>query len=405
MSDFTIRTSTTPPATVKVQADPSFSTKQAVEAADAAAASAASADADAAATAADRIATGDDAAAAAASAAAASTDADDAAASAADAAATLASSLKKADNLSDLASAPTALTNLGLTATAAEINTLDGITASTAELNLLDGVTVTTAQINSVAQFTGRNLIINGSGRINQRGYASGAATSGANQFTLDRWFVVTSGQNLSFTGDASARVMTAPAGGVSQVIEGANIVGGTYVLNWTGTATATVGGVARAKGETFTLTANANVTVRFSSGTFSNVQLEAGSIVTPFERRTFGQELALCLRYYEKTFDYSVAPASSAGLAGVIAVSSVGTLSNTTVVNWNYVPKAVTPTIATFNPSAAGSSWRNLNANNDVAEAVGSIGLSRATIAIQGTPSDANRHAIHAVASAELTS
>ena len=152
------------------------------------------------------------------------------------------------------------------------------------------------------AQIAGRNLIINGDFRINQRGYVSGTPTSGANQFTLDRWFVFTSGQSLIFTGDDSGRVITAPAGGVSQVIEGANIVGGTYVLNWTGTASATVGGVARTKGETFTLTANTNVTVTFSSGTFSEVQLERGSVVTPFEWRHVGHELALCQRYYTVT-------------------------------------------------------------------------------------------------------
>jgi hypothetical protein len=33
-----------------------------------------------------------------------------------------------------------------------------------------------------------RNVIINGNPTINQRGYVSGAATSGANQYTLDRW-------------------------------------------------------------------------------------------------------------------------------------------------------------------------------------------------------------------------
>lgn len=146
----------------------------------------------------------------------------------------------------------------------------------------------------------GRNLIINGSGRINQRGYVSGTATTGANQFTLDRWFVVTSGQNLTFTGTAAGRTMTAPAGGVGQVVEGSNVVGGTYVLNWTGTATATVNGVARAKGEAFTLTAGANVALRLIGGTYGEVQLERGTVVTPFEYFDIATETARCFRYFE---------------------------------------------------------------------------------------------------------
>ncbi len=145
-----------------------------------------------------------------------------------------------------------------------------------------------------------RNKLINAAFTINQRSYASGAATTSANQYTLDRWRVVTSGQNLSWTGTAPNITITAPAGGVEQVIEGIWIEGGTYTLSWTGTATATVNGSAVANGGQVTLTEGANATVRFSGGTVSKPQLERGSYATQFEHRPHGLEFALCQRYYE---------------------------------------------------------------------------------------------------------
>jgi hypothetical protein len=144
-----------------------------------------------------------------------------------------------------------------------------------------------------------RNLLINGNPIINQRGYVSGTATSGANEYTLDRWRVVTSGQSISWTDSENVRTVTAPAGGVEQVIEGLSIISGTYTLSWTGTASATVDGNSISKGGTVTLTGGTNAAVKFSSGTFALAQLEVGSVVTPFERRSYGQELSLCQRYY----------------------------------------------------------------------------------------------------------
>jgi acyl-coenzyme A thioesterase PaaI-like protein len=154
----------------------------------------------------------------------------------------------------------------------------------------------------SVGGFSFRNRLMNAQGLVNQRGYVSGTATTSANQYTLDRWRVVTSGQNLTFSTSANQVTFTAPAGGVEQVIEGLNLESGTYVLNWEGTATATVGGTAVAKGGTVTVVGGTNTTVRFIGGTFIRPQFEAGSVATPFERRPYGTEFTLCQRYYLDT-------------------------------------------------------------------------------------------------------
>jgi hypothetical protein len=49
----------------------------------------------------------------------------------------------------------------------------------------------------------------------------------------------------------------------------------------------------------------------------FTGVQLEKGSVATPFEVRPYGVELALCQRYYEKSYDQGVNP-GTATAAGV---------------------------------------------------------------------------------------
>ena len=143
------------------------------------------------------------------------------------------------------------------------------------------------------------NLLINSCGRINQRGYVSGTATTTANQYTLDRWRVVTSGQNLAFSVSEGVATLTAPAGGLEQVVEGANIQTGTYTLSWEGTATATVNGTTTANGGNRALTGGVNVTVRFTGGTVKKPKLELGTEKTAWQMRKYTDERYLCLRYF----------------------------------------------------------------------------------------------------------
>lgn len=144
-----------------------------------------------------------------------------------------------------------------------------------------------------------RNLLINTdfADPVNQRSYVSGTATTAANQYTYDRWRVVTSGQALAWSDGA----FIAPAGGLEQVVEGKMIPrSGVYALSWTGTATATVDGVAVAKGGTVTLTKGTNAAVRFSGGTVQYPQLEWGTRATAWEALPYDVTLARCWRYYE---------------------------------------------------------------------------------------------------------
>lgn len=151
----------------------------------------------------------------------------------------------------------------------------------------------------------GINLLINAAGEVNQRGYTSGAATAGANQFTVDRWFVPTAGQSLTWTEatDANYRIFNAPASGMVQVIEASKIQTGKYVANWVGTGTLFVNGVQRFKGVAFDLTYNAatNVVVKFV-GQVSKMRLERGFVPTRFS----GDDLDLSNQQI-KSFRYYV--------------------------------------------------------------------------------------------------
>lgn len=191
------------------------------------------------------------------------------------------------------------------------------------------------------------NMLINPNFVINQRSYTSGAATTGANQYVVDRWRVVVSGQALSWSDSAGVRTITAPAGGVEQVIEDADVIGAagkSYVLSWSGTATATVNGSSVTSGQSIaSITGGSAVTIRFTNGTVSQPQFEAGTYATPFQNRPRQLELALCQRYYEAAAFYG----SNYGTAAA-------SIDNTIYFR---VPKRTAPTIAFSNVSYANAS------------------------------------------------
>ncbi len=111
------------------------------------------------------------------------------------------------------------------------------------------------------------------------------------------------------------------------------------------------------------------------------DVQLEivpdVSQQASPFEYLNFHEALQLCKRHYQKTFEYDVAPATSAGLVGAIAAYGVST-TQPTVITW-YLPVEMRisggATVTGYNPSAANAQIRN---NTDGADFSGTtMGLS----------------------------
>ena len=208
-----------------------------------------------------------------------------------------------------------------------------------------------------------RNRLINGDMRIDQRNSgASQTFTAGSPAYAVDRWLVGSTGANVTgqrvagtgfdqynyqITGAASVTGIT-----VAQRIEATNIydlAGQTVTLSvkladsalatvtWTAnyansadnfgaktqiaTGTFSVNSAITKYVATFALPSGAQNGVEIVlsvgaqvSGTFTvgRVQLEAGMIDTPFERRPISYELPQCQRYYETGFGSGVSYNSS---------------------------------------------------------------------------------------------
>ena len=200
-----------------------------------------------------------------------------------------------------------------------------------------------------------RNMLINGDMKVSQRGNYTGATTAAADAYFLDRWKVDRNG-TATMEHTTSHDIPGSPAIckaiklvqtvtgnnylGIRQKIEDpTQYVGRTFTYSgWVrsntsnarlecfvhGTNQSAIGPNHSGNGEweflSFTWTmsgipsTNWYVDVFIDSGAYGNVtitagdyfeatmlQLEEGKVATPFEHRSYGEELALCQRYYQR--------------------------------------------------------------------------------------------------------
>jgi len=230
----------------------------------------------------------------------------------------------------------------------------------------IPGEVLTAGNVNSLLSRGYQNRIINGAFEINQRGYASGTnLASGA--YGFDRWKSGYTNTSLTFTdGVQSTTVTISSSGVIQQIVEQANMPAGTYTLSWSGTATGRVynsGGSApsyAASPVTVTLDGSANVVVEFTASggtkTLGTVQLEGGTVFSPFEYRLRGEELQLCQRYFEKSYDLEIAPGTDS-FNGLVTQAYISGSSVSTSVRF-LVAKRATPTLTFYTRIGVINNW-----------------------------------------------
>jgi hypothetical protein len=206
----------------------------------------------------------------------------------------------------------------------------------------------------TLGAFGHRNKIINNNFAVNQR-VVTGTVTLAAGVYGHDRWKAGAGGCTYTFATAANVTTLTISAGTLMQVIEGANLLSGTHVLSWTGTALARVdSGSYGASGLTGTAVGGTNQTIEFATGTVSKVQYEPGSVATPFEHRSYGVELDLCKRYHRPIHLFG-GQYSTTG--GALAANATGMRATPTFVAefWNRSGVGVfTPSTIDTGPSTA---------------------------------------------------
>lgn len=301
-----------------------------------------------------------------------------------------------------------------------------------------------------------RNRIINGCFRVDQRRVTQ--VNNNAGTYILDRWYagVVDTGvgdqigigrftgtggnQNMLLIQGFSSNVSTR----VGQRIEASNCydmrnqnVVGSFMVHRTGFATlqqitwtayyagapdnwasrvqiATgvlpVSDTPTAVNFTFNAGANAGngINIEFSTGPLAigesyflqAVQLELGTVPTDFERRTINTELALCQRYYEKSYSQAVQPGTVSFNGAVITAATAGGGINCSVTF--KVAKRAAPAVELYSTQSGSSgSIRDESGADRVTSAI-RIGDSQFSVAFSPSTGGAT-HSFQFTVDAEL--
>ena len=197
--------------------------------------------------------------------------------------------------------------------------------------------------------------------------------------------------KSLTFAGDTNSGFDNDNAGSLQIVWwlgAGTNSTSGTLQTSW-GSATA----ANRAVGQVNTGDSTDN------NWAITGVQFEVGEVATPFEHRTFADDLALCQRYYSQSYVH-----------GTAAGTSVNSFLQEKVEAQQFaffklfypVAMRAAPTLTTFSTTGASGKLRNLSSSADIEETVAAY-AEGALVHNESAVTAGQNVAFHYTADAEL--
>ena len=140
------------------------------------------------------------------------------------------------------------------------------------------------------------------------------------------------------------------------------------------------------------------------TSGTWQieNFSLVAGTTALPFEREPIQQQLALCQRYYQKSYPQGSVPGASLSRNAITNVSRAADQLDRWTATFLVVMRAI-PTIVVYSTTGASGNVRNLSAPADVT--CGTSGIDDRGFVVNPTANTASGsiYAFQFTASAEL--
>jgi hypothetical protein len=132
-----------------------------------------------------------------------------------------------------------------------------------------------------------------------------------------------------------------------------------------------------------------------------TGVQVEKGSVATPFEQRLYGQELAMCQRYFSTSYSGSAVGTATSTNAYYVPVIVTGSYQGLLVVF--PVTMRTSPTVTSYS-TGTGASGKFRNSSTDVTTAPGVATLNSMFIYAAGVSMTATSDLFaHYTASAEL--